>query len=238
MIGRNNGVMRQLQLFTRAELAAMRDHTRRRDYSPEADEFRRDHQRRRAAGLKQRHAQRSRRLRDGDLVPHNGFLVHRHRVPAAAGPLPSAPSAADPSRLATGAVSPAPLPPAGRAGKPMTDPDPRAAGASRPAAHPVRPAVSTAAHRENEQPAGPSTAPETQPRTQPVRPQARRQSRPAACRPVHRGVRAPGTTPQPGPRAVGTGKPVRAPPTTDRHTIHGPCFSNRARNPAANGWDR
>jgi hypothetical protein len=52
----------QLQLFTRAELTAMRDRTKSRSYSPEADEFRRVHERHRAWGLQQRHARKLRRL--------------------------------------------------------------------------------------------------------------------------------------------------------------------------------
>jgi hypothetical protein len=54
--------MRQLQLFTTAELAAMRDRRASRRYSPEAEEFRRDHARHRKWGLAQRHARRLRRL--------------------------------------------------------------------------------------------------------------------------------------------------------------------------------
>jgi len=37
----------QLQFFTRPETAAMRDRTKARNYSPEKEEFRRDHARRR-----------------------------------------------------------------------------------------------------------------------------------------------------------------------------------------------
>ena len=69
--------MRQLQLFSGAEVAAMRDRTERRNYSPQGDAFRRDHKRRPAFGLEQRHALRARRLRDGELVSQNGFRVHR-----------------------------------------------------------------------------------------------------------------------------------------------------------------
>ena len=70
--------MRQLQLFTGTQVAAMRDRIKRRNYSPEAEEFRRDHERRRDFGLRQRHAERARQLRSGELVTRNGFLVHRH----------------------------------------------------------------------------------------------------------------------------------------------------------------
>lgn len=50
--------MQQLSLFSRAELAEVRDRTRRRNYSPEKEAFRREHQRRRDHGKAQRHAAR------------------------------------------------------------------------------------------------------------------------------------------------------------------------------------
>ena len=53
---RNNLVVGQIGLFTRAELATMRDTTRRRNYSAEAEQFRREHERHREWGLAQRHA--------------------------------------------------------------------------------------------------------------------------------------------------------------------------------------
>jgi hypothetical protein len=56
--------MRQLQLFTTAELARMRDRTASRSYSPQAEDFRREHERHRAWGLPRRHADRLRRLRE------------------------------------------------------------------------------------------------------------------------------------------------------------------------------
>jgi hypothetical protein len=49
-------------LFTRAELTIMRDRTRRRNYSAEAEEFRREHARHREWGLTQRHARKLSRL--------------------------------------------------------------------------------------------------------------------------------------------------------------------------------
>jgi hypothetical protein len=55
--------MRQLQLFTSAALAEMRDRTASRNYSPEREEFRREHARHRAWGLLQRHGERLRRQR-------------------------------------------------------------------------------------------------------------------------------------------------------------------------------
>jgi hypothetical protein len=54
--------MRQLELFTRAQLATMRDRTRRRNYSAAAEGFRDTHQRHRAWGLTQRHNRKLSRL--------------------------------------------------------------------------------------------------------------------------------------------------------------------------------
>src|SRR4051812_9935476 len=54
--------MSQLQLFTTTQLAGMRDRTASRNYSPVRDEFRREHERHRAWGLKRRHAEKLRRL--------------------------------------------------------------------------------------------------------------------------------------------------------------------------------
>ncbi|MFC7279555.1 hypothetical protein ACFQS1_36800 [Paractinoplanes rhizophilus] len=54
--------MRQLQLFTTAQLATMRDTTKRRNYSAEAEEFRREHQRHRVWGMTQRHARKLRSI--------------------------------------------------------------------------------------------------------------------------------------------------------------------------------
>jgi hypothetical protein len=72
--------MRQLSLFTPAELAGMRDRTASRDYSPGRDEFRREHQRHRVIGLARRHAERLRRLRS---VLHKSTGEHRRARPAA-----------------------------------------------------------------------------------------------------------------------------------------------------------
>ena len=55
--------MRQLQLFTTAEVAGMRDRTASRRYSPGREAFRRDHERQRAWGLQRRHAERLHRSR-------------------------------------------------------------------------------------------------------------------------------------------------------------------------------
>ena len=59
---RDNLWVGQIGLFARAELATMRDRTRRRNYSAEAEEFRREHARHREWGLTQRHARKLSRL--------------------------------------------------------------------------------------------------------------------------------------------------------------------------------
>lgn len=69
--------MRQLELFTRPQLAAMRDRTAARNYSPEGEKFRREHERHRAWGLKRRHAEKLRRIRDsGRQSPEKPLDVH------------------------------------------------------------------------------------------------------------------------------------------------------------------
>jgi len=54
--------MRQLSMFTPAQVAGMRDRTASRYHSPGRDQFRREHERHRAWGLARRHAERLRRL--------------------------------------------------------------------------------------------------------------------------------------------------------------------------------
>jgi hypothetical protein len=56
--------VRQLQFFTAAQMAVMRDRTARKNYSAEAEEFRREHARHREWGLVQRHGEKLRRLRN------------------------------------------------------------------------------------------------------------------------------------------------------------------------------
>ena len=71
--------MRQLQLFTNAQLAVMRDRTKASNYSAEADAFRREHERHRAWGLTQRHARKLRRLRDGTPDGQAPSVIRQHR---------------------------------------------------------------------------------------------------------------------------------------------------------------
>jgi hypothetical protein len=60
---RDNNRVQQLQLFTRTELAGMRDRTASRNHSPGREQFRREHERHRAWGLARRHAERLRHAR-------------------------------------------------------------------------------------------------------------------------------------------------------------------------------
>src|SRR4051794_9862317 len=55
---RDNLFMRQLEFFTRTEVAAMRDRTKARNYWAGREEFRRDHERHRRWGLLRRHARK------------------------------------------------------------------------------------------------------------------------------------------------------------------------------------
>jgi hypothetical protein len=63
--------MRQLQIFTAAELSKMRDPTKRRSYFVGEEEFRREHERRRACWKAHLHALRLHRLRE----KAGGFLL-------------------------------------------------------------------------------------------------------------------------------------------------------------------
>ena len=188
--------MRQLQLFTTAELATMRDRTKSRNYSPGRDEFRRDHQRRRAYGLARRHAASLWRAH------------HRsHPVPPAARPTvprrdDHAPAASPSPRLASPLPQPAsPLPQS-------ASPPPQSAS---PPPQPM--ARDRSAHRAPHR-AGLS-------RDQAVRPaehpKTSRHRPPRAARPAANGIRgqyvAPSNdTPNRDPRPVGPATPPRLNP--------------------------
>jgi hypothetical protein len=61
--------MGQLELFSRSQIAAVRDRAASRNYSPERDAFRREHERHREWGLRQRHGRRLMYLRIyGDIA--------------------------------------------------------------------------------------------------------------------------------------------------------------------------
>jgi hypothetical protein len=78
-------------LFGRSEIAGMRDWTAARNHCPERDAFRREHEQRRAFGLRLRHAAKLRHLRHHRPAPsatHRPSRSHptRHRAPATADP--------------------------------------------------------------------------------------------------------------------------------------------------------
>jgi hypothetical protein len=86
--------MGQPGLLSRSQLAAMRDRTTLRNYSPEADRFRRDHKRHRDWGLTQRHARRLRQIRgrlDGSRTPSTAGNPRPDRARPPSGPLGDGP---------------------------------------------------------------------------------------------------------------------------------------------------
>src|SRR5689334_10236036 len=101
--------MRQLQLFTKVELAAMRDRTKSRNYSPARDAFRREHERHRAWGLAQRHAERLRRIRESGRDRSAASPDGRRETPAPARmPAPAPAPAQMPARAPNRTPAPAP----------------------------------------------------------------------------------------------------------------------------------
>ncbi|WP_211192511.1 hypothetical protein [Actinoplanes sp. TBRC 11911] len=97
--------MGQLQLFSAAQLAVMRDTTKRRNYSAEAEEFRVEHARHRRWGLAQRHARKLRRLYG--QVPDDAEILAAWGKRAGAGQRPSPAGRPAPA----GASGPGRLPP-------------------------------------------------------------------------------------------------------------------------------
>jgi hypothetical protein len=93
-------------LFTPAHTAAMRDHTKRRNYSEEAEQFRREHAARRAWGLEQRHARKLRRLYGSTAA---AWAAYRQRAEEVLSPARSAltdDEAGPPARAETDIVTP------------------------------------------------------------------------------------------------------------------------------------
>jgi hypothetical protein len=94
-------------LFTRAEIATMRDRTRRRNYSAEAEEFRREHARHREWGLAQRHARKLSRLYGSTA---NAAATFQRRVDELTSPPSSARAVAPTSSEPVGPEPPASAP--------------------------------------------------------------------------------------------------------------------------------
>src|SRR5690349_23852732 len=105
---RKNSCVAQLSLFSRSEIAGMRDRTARRNYSAAAEEFRREHERHRQWGLAQRHGEKLRRLRFSrsglTTAPTPGSGLARSTPPAP----PPAPQAPAPQVVPASQVFPAP----------------------------------------------------------------------------------------------------------------------------------
>jgi hypothetical protein len=157
---RDNSWVRQLQFFTSAELARMRDRKASRNYSTERDEFRRLHEMHRAWGLKRRYAEKQRRL-TGAVSGAGPAPVASGSARAASGSAPvasgSAPVASGLAAAASGpaiaASSPAGVGPAAGA----TDRAIRPPSADE-VAEEVRPAdATTVADAPESSPAQPST---------------------------------------------------------------------------------
>lgn len=127
----DNWSMRQMQFFSSAELATMRDRTASRRYSPEREAFRREHERHRVWGLARRHADRLRHARSRPsepaaepadnpreeaqparaaepCSPHPGAAEPCSPSPSAAEAWPPSPSAAEPCSLSRSAGEPCP----------------------------------------------------------------------------------------------------------------------------------
>jgi hypothetical protein len=118
-------------LFSRAELAGMRDRTRRRNYSAEGEEFRREHERRRVWGLRQRYARKEIRLYGSTA---NAAAAYQRRVDELTSP-PAADQAAGSAPVEP--VQPEPVVPAAGPAEPpesetMSDPTESEAVASKP----------------------------------------------------------------------------------------------------------
>src|SRR4051812_17646728 len=69
----DNRLVGQISMFSRAETAAMRDRTARRNYSPEAEAFRHEHKRHRSWGKAVRHARRIRELGAESIAAQAGM---------------------------------------------------------------------------------------------------------------------------------------------------------------------
>ena len=216
----------QLQLFTRPATAAMRDRTKARNYSPEKEEFRRDHARRRQWGLARRHAQKLCRSHGCSReCAEVGLHDHAEAVPPLIWPAEATSRSGRQRRRRTEMSRPAMTchatssTPAGqqpqRAPKPPAGPDP----------HP-RPAGQTEPLNPNPQ-AGPSLLRRPKPHAGPKSPDRTRRARSSRCAGAdqHQGAHrqppeavthaGPGHRPTPA-RSATSG---RTPPTAPHHPI-------------------
>jgi hypothetical protein len=115
-----------MSFFTAAQTAAMRDPTKRRNYSVEAEEFRREHAARRVWGLQQRHARKMRSLHGSTSA---AWADYQQRIEELQSPVCAAPAddeAGPPARAGfdstTGTASATPGPALPQTAPPETAP--------------------------------------------------------------------------------------------------------------------
>jgi hypothetical protein len=112
---RDNLWVGQMGFFTKAELATMRDRTRRRNYSAEAEEFRREHARHREWGLKQRHARKLSRLYGSTANAAAAFQRRADELTSSPSPAravaPTSPEPVRPEPIASAPALPEPIGP-------------------------------------------------------------------------------------------------------------------------------
>jgi hypothetical protein len=97
-----------MSLFTAAHTAAMRDPTKRRNYSEEAEQFRREHAARRAWGLEQRHARKLRRLYGSTTAAWAAYRQRAEEVLSPVCPAPTDGEAGPPARAGSDIVTETP----------------------------------------------------------------------------------------------------------------------------------
>jgi hypothetical protein len=198
--------MRQLQLFTPAELSRMRDRTASRNHSPERDEFRRVHAHHRAWGLVQRHGRRRRHLRNSPCTPRPASTPDNGQQDSAPAPAPA------PAAAAAAAVVPVPAVASDLA--PAVPPEQRKRSAPAVFAQRRSPARNQPARNQRVSASPkPSPAPHTGPAVPPARPSRRA--------PPHAGHGTVGT-PDEDPHAVAWGPdrtaPEASPPTASHES--------------------
>ncbi|TWG20789.1 hypothetical protein FHX34_103318 [Actinoplanes teichomyceticus] len=132
--------MGQLSLFSRMDLAGMRDRAGSRNYSPACDAFRREHERRRLWGLRRRHAEKLRRVGTAPLTAPAGrgdltcpAITASPAVGSA--PLPVTPVSASPvAEPISPSLTPAPAPSPADSTSPPAVPAPPTADSTSPPA--------------------------------------------------------------------------------------------------------
>ena len=153
--------MGQLSLFSRGEIAGMRDWSAARNHCPERDAFRREHERHRVWGLQRRHAAKLRHLQQ-----------HRSEPPSVTATRSAPPRSANPAR---------PIPTAQASPPPAPSPRPAAPGRKPPigqARSPQPPSVQAPSPRVVTLARQPPTREARPPRTSPARAPSRRAVRP------------------------------------------------------------